>query len=227
MLDLFLANFRYLGIIIFLVLTGCGLPIPEEIPIILAGVLSSQGQLVTEWAFAACLVGALLGDSIMYAIGYHFGHGLLAEHPKFGKFLGAQREEYFEQAIQRHSFKVMLLARFMVGVRGPVYLAAGVVRMPFRRFILNDLICATLVVGTFFYLSFSYGEEITGLLRDAEMTLTLILLAVVGVAFLWWMRRRRQRMLDEALRERALHQETEPAETPAKDEQQADSLPPR
>ena len=227
MLDLFLENGGYLGIILFLVLTGCGLPIPEEVPIVLAGVLSSQGQLLPEWAFAACLVGALLGDSIMYAIGYHFGHGLLAEHPKFGKFLGAQREEYFEQAIQRHSFKVMLLARFMVGVRGPVYLAAGVVRMPFRRFILNNLICATLVVGTFFSLSFFFGEEITKLLRDAEMTFTLILLAVVGVAFLWWMRRRRQRMLDEALRKRSLEQETEPAETPVKDEQQADSLPPR
>jgi len=226
-LDLFLENGGYLGIILFLVLTGCGLPIPEEVPIVLAGVLSSQGQLLPEWAFAACLVGALLGDSIMYAIGYHFGHGLLAEHPKFGKFLGAQREEYFEQAIQRHSFKVMLLARFMVGVRGPVYLAAGVVRMPFRRFILNNLICATLVVGTFFSLSFFFGEEITKLLRDAEMTFTLILLAVVGVAFLWWMRRRRQRMLDEALRKRSLEQETEPAETPVKDEQQADSLPPR
>jgi Flp pilus assembly protein TadB len=58
------------------------------------------------------------------------------------------------------------------------------------------------------------------------MTFTLILLAVVGVAFLWWMRRRRQRMLDEALRKRSLDQETKPAETPAQDEQQADSLPP-
>ncbi len=111
----------------------------------------------------------------------------------------------------------------MVGESAPVYQAAGVERMPFRRIILNDLICATLVVGTFFYLSFSYGEEITQLLRDAEMTLTLIVLAVVGVAFLWWMRRRRQRMLDKALRERSIDQ----AETPAKDEQQADSLPPR
>ena len=107
--------------------------------------------------------------------------------------------------------------------------------MPFRRFILNDLICATLVVGTFFGLSFFFGKEITQLLRDAEMTFTLVFLAVVGVAFLWWMRRRRQRMLDEALRERALHQKTEPAETPAnkpaetpaKDEQQAYCLPPR
>lgn len=211
-----LENGGYLGIIVFLVLTGCGLPIPEEVPIVLAGVFSSQGELVPEWAFAACLIGALLGDSVMYTIGYHFGHGLLAAYPKFGKFLGAQREEYFEQAIQRHSFKVMLLARFMVGVRGPVYLAAGVVRLPFRRFILNDLLCATLVVGTFFGLSYLYGENITKLVLNAEKKLTLILLAVAGVAFLWWMRRRRQRLLDEALRERA--QNPEVSDPAAEDE---------
>jgi membrane protein DedA with SNARE-associated domain len=139
----------------------------------------------------------------MYAIGYHFGHGLVAKHPKFGKFVGAQREEYFEQAIQRHSFKVMLLARFMVGVRGPVYLAAGVVRMPFRRFILCDLICATLVVGTFFALSYAYGQEIYRLVRRVEWNITLIALLVAGVAFLWWMRRRRQQKVDEAMRARA------------------------
>ena len=93
----------------------------------------------------------------------------------------------------------MLLARFMVGIRGPVYLAAGVVRMPFRRFFLWDLVCATLVVGTFFGLSYTYGEQITDLIRDAEMKLTLIVLAVIGVGLLWWMRRRRQAMLDRAI----------------------------
>ena len=198
-MEFLLEHGGYLGIITFLVLTGCGLPIPEEVPIVLAGIFSAQGRLDPELAFASCLFGALLGDSVMYAIGYHFGHGLVAAHPKFGKFVGAQREEYFEQAIQRHGFKVMLLARFLVGVRGPVYLAAGVVRMPFRRFIFWDLICATLVVGTFFGLSYAYGEQITNLLRDAEMKLTLIVLAIIGFAFLWWMRRRRQQMLDDAL----------------------------
>lgn len=209
MSEFLLENGGYLGIIIFLVLTGCGMPIPEEVPIILAGVFSSQAKLVPEWAFAACLIGALLGDSVMYAIGYHFGHGFLLRYPKFAKFLGAQREEYFEQAIQRHSFKVMLLARFMVGVRGPVYLAAGVVRMPFRRFIMYDLICATLVVGTFFALSYAYGQEIYRLVRRVEWSITLVVLLVLGVAFLWWMRRRRQKRLDEALRARTQEEESE------------------
>ncbi len=209
MADFLVIGGGYFGIILFLMLTGCGLPIPEEVPIVLAGILSAQGKLQPEWAFAACLVGALIGDSIMYAIGYHFGHGLLARHPKIGKFIGAQREEQFEQSILRHGFKVMLLARFMVGVRGPVYLAAGVVRMPFRRFLLWDAVCATLVVGTFFGLSYAYGEKITGLIRDAELQLTLVLLAILGIATLWWLRRRRQQTLDEALVKRVSDSEEE------------------
>ena len=188
----------YLGIVVFLVLTGCGLPIPEEVPIVVAGVVSSQGELIPELAFLACLVGALLGDSAMYAIGYHFGHSLLLKHPRFAKFVGAQREEYFEKAILKHSFKVLLLSRFMVGIRGPVYLAAGVVRMPFRHFILCDLVCATLVVGLFFGLSFYYGAEITEFLSDAEKTVTLLALVALGVGFLMW-NRRRQRMLQDTL----------------------------
>ena len=204
-MDFLLLNGSYFGIILFLVLTGCGLPIPEEVPIILAGVLSSQGKMEVELAYAACLFGALLGDSVMYAIGYHFGHGLLAEHPKLGKFVGADREEQFENAILRHGFKVMLLSRFMVGVRGPVYLAAGTVRMSYRKFVFWDLICATLVVSTFFGLSYFYGEHITQLVRDAEVTFTLIVFLAGLIAVWWWMRRRRHHALDEAIDRHAEH----------------------
>ncbi len=195
----FLFQYGYIGIILFLVLTGCGMPIPEEVAIVFAGWGSSQGHLEPRLAIASCLFGALLGDSIMYAIGYHFGHSLMSEHPKLGKFVGAEREEYFERAILRHGFKVMLLARFMIGVRGPVYLAAGVVRMPYRRFILWDLICASIVVGTFFALSYAYGNQITDLIRNAELTLTLVVAAVAVFAGIWMVRRRRRRLLDEAV----------------------------
>lgn len=197
MLDFLSIPGSYLGIILFLVLTGCGLPIPEEVPLVLAGVLSAKGRLIPEWAFMACLFGALVGDSLMYAIGYHFGHNLLREHPKFAHFLRADREAQFEQAISRHGFKVMLLSRFMVGVRGPVYIAAGVIRMPFRAFLLYDLVCATLVVGTFFGLSYAYGEQIARLLRDAELTFTLVVLVLIALIALWMFRRHRRQQLME------------------------------
>lgn len=225
-----LEHVTYTRIIIFLVLTGCGMPIPEEVPIIAAGVASAQGLLTPLWAFLACVVGALLGDTVMYSIGYYFGHNLMKRHPRIGKYLGAQREEYFEKAIQKHSLKVLLLARFMVGVRGPVYLAAGVVRMSYIRFIVCDLLCASLVVGTFFSLSYYYGQDIYEFVRDAEKTFTLLALLALGVAYLWWSRRR-QKQLDEELTQEPpedwpdFHHEEEPQEARQPEEPTASESP--
>lgn len=199
MLDYVTHPGSYLGIFAFLVLTGCGMPIPEEVALVLAGVLSGQGKLEPQLAFATCLAGALVGDAVMYSIGYHFGHNLLVKHPKFSRFIGADREVEFEQALMRHGFKVLLLSRFLVGVRGPVYLASGVVRMPFRKFLLWDLISATLVVGLFFGVSYYYGESIATWLREAERTFTLLVLAVVGVVVLWILRRNRRRIIESVL----------------------------
>lgn len=168
----------YLGIFVFLVLTGCGIPIPEEVAIVLAGVLSAEGNLHWELALAACLSGAVVGDCVMYAIGYHWGHNLLGAHPRFAKLVHFEREERFEQAVERHAFKVLLFSRFLVGVRGPVYVAAGVVRMPFRRFLLYDLVCATLVVVFFFGLSYAYGNDVARWIHKAEWTATIFVLLV-------------------------------------------------
>jgi|SRR6185295_2373789 len=183
----------YLGIIIVLILTGCGLPIPEEVPIIAAGVASSVNKDLDPWiTFASCLIGALAGDCVMYSIGYHFGHNLIKEHPRFASLLHAEREAMIEDKIRRHGFKIFFLSRFMVGVRAPVYLAAGVLRMPFKRFLLTDLVCATSVVGLFFGLSYAYGKPIAEWIKTGEWLLTiLVALAVVGVLGFLWLKRRK------------------------------------
>jgi membrane protein DedA with SNARE-associated domain len=63
----------YLGIILILILGGLGLPIPEEAPIILAAVLSKNGQLHWPLALASCLAGVLLGDLVVYFLGFFYG----------------------------------------------------------------------------------------------------------------------------------------------------------
>lgn len=169
----------YLGIVVFLVLTGCGMPIPEEVAIVVAGVLSAQKHLQPWLALAACLVGAVLGDCVMYAIGYRWGHSLLSYHPRLAKLLGAERERRFEQAIEQHALKVMLFSRFLVGIRGPVYLATGVVRLPFRLFLMYDVICTTIVVGLFFGLSYLFGDEVAHWIRKSELTVTVVVLLAI------------------------------------------------
>ncbi|MEA1952471.1 MAG: DedA family protein, partial [Planctomycetota bacterium] len=167
MTEFFLTHGSYLGIIAILILTGTGMPISEEVPVIAAGLLSANGQLDPWLAFFACLVGALGGDCVMYWIGRHFGRNVVREHPWWAHFVKPEREAQLERTLQDHDWKVFFFARFLVGIRSPVYLAAGVLRVPFRRFIMIDLVCATAVIGTFFGLSFYFGETIVKWIRNA------------------------------------------------------------
>ena len=179
----------YVAIVLVLVLTGSGLPIPEEVPIIAAGILSANGTLDPLAAFLCCLCGAIVGDCVMYWIGYHFGRGVLRDHRWWARFVTPQREAQIEVKFRRHGLKVFFLARFLVGLRSPVYLTAGILRVSFKRFFLIDLICATSVVGTFFGLTYLFGQHITNWIRNAEVLLTVVVVIVVtGIGFCLWRR---------------------------------------
>jgi membrane protein DedA with SNARE-associated domain len=178
----------YFGIVLFLALCGCGIPIPEEVPLVLAGVLSSQGTLDPWMAFTSCLIGALLGDSVMYMLGRYFGHTWLTKHPSLSRFIDTDKEEKFEHAVRRHGFKVLVLTRFLVGVRGPVYFAAGAAKVPYLRFLLWDLIGATVVVAVIFGLGYRFGNGIAKIIGDAEEVATAVVvlgLMSVGIYFLY------------------------------------------
>jgi membrane protein DedA with SNARE-associated domain len=191
----------YLGIIVFLTLTGIGLPIPEEVPIVAAGVASKAGALKWYYALPACLVGALLGDSLMYAIGRFFGARVLKAHPWWSGFLTAEREKTIEDLLKKHGIKAFFVARFLVGLRSPFYLTAGILRVKYRWFLLADFICATVVIGGFFGLAYLFGDRISGLIQSAErgLTMAVIALALVALAVIAFFsfRKRRIRMLDQ------------------------------
>jgi membrane-associated protein len=189
----------YLGIVLFLTLTGLGLPVPEEVPIVAAGVASRAGAIQWYYALPACLIGAILGDSLMYAIGRFFGARILKEHPWWSGFLTPERERTIESLIERHGIKAFFVARFLVGLRSPFYLTAGILRVKYRWFLFADLICASVVIGGFFGLSYSFGDRITGLIRSAEAGLTLaaVSCAVLAVVAFFWFRKRRMRLLDQ------------------------------
>jgi membrane protein DedA with SNARE-associated domain len=185
----------YAGIILFLMLTGAGLPIPEEVPIVFAGYMSSGSEPFLNFyaAFAACLTGALLGDLLIYSIGRYLGTGFLRRHPHLSHLLHEEREKQMEAWIHRHGLKVFFVARFMVGIRAPIYLAAGMLRVPFRRFLLVDAFAATIVVGLVFWLSYTFGPTIGGLVRQSQLAVTgvgVVVAAVLLVGYLLYRRRR-------------------------------------
>ncbi|MCA9102481.1 MAG: DedA family protein [Planctomycetales bacterium] len=186
----------YLVVMVVLIITGTGLPIPEEVPIAAAGVLCYHERMDVPLALLSLLVGALLGDCIMYAIGYHFGRSVVREHRWFARFLTPQREARIEHMLQVHGVKVFFLARFLVGLRSPVFLTSGILRVPFRKFILVDTLCASIVIGVFFGLSYTFAPHIKMAwqwIRGFEYTLTALVIVTVAGGIYWYLRKRRLR----------------------------------
>ncbi|MCG8587267.1 MAG: DedA family protein [Pirellulales bacterium] len=182
-----LQQYPYLWIIGFLVLTGCGLPIPEEVPIVYAGFKSAvPGELTWYYALLACFVGALLGDSVMYWIGYHFGRGVLRDHPWYTGFLTPEREKQIETTIEKHGLKAFFLARFMVGVRGPMYITAGILRVPYRRFLIADAISASVVITLFFSLAYFFGSRVSEWITRGTQYITGFVLVLIVVGIIAW-----------------------------------------
>lgn len=174
-----------------MILTGLGAPFPEEVFIILGGIQAANGNLETLPTFGALLSGGLLGDCIMYGMGFHFGRGLLNKGGLFSRFITPERERHVEELMAKHGLKVLLFARFLVGVRSPVYITTGILRVNFRRFVLFDTVCATLVIGAFFSLSYFFADQIKGWwekLHGAETVLTVIVISVIvlGCGIYFW-----------------------------------------
>ncbi|MDX1964823.1 MAG: VTT domain-containing protein [Pirellulales bacterium] len=186
-MDELLHQYGYFGIIFFLVLTGFGLPIPEEVALIAAGIMAAKGYLDIWLAMGACLIGCLLGDSIMYLIGYRLGGRMLRPGSFWRNYLTPEREKSLEHLIHRHGVKVFFVSRFLVGVRSPVYLTAGILRYPYRKFFITDLFCASLVILLFTGLSYFFGEWAVRMVQQAEYGLTILVgVGLVGATIFGW-----------------------------------------
>ena len=168
----------YVGIALILVLGGLGLPIPEEAPIILAAVLTRNGQMSGPVAIATCLVGVLLGDFVVYFLGFFYGEKVLSL-PLTRRLLTRQREAQIKGYFHRHGFKILVSGRFVPGFRTAAYLTAGILKLPPLKLLLTDLVAASLSTSLMFGLGWLFAHRIQKGIRDVQQWLTL--LAALGV----------------------------------------------
>ena len=176
---------------------------PEEFPIIAAGVASSgaNAQLNPWIALGSCLIGALLGDSLLYTIGYHFGHNLVKAHPRLARLLHAEREAKMEKLINQHGLKVLFLARFMVGDSGGGlsehwHPADLVQEVPAVRRVLRDGSGELFLFG----LSYLFGENVKTWIRDGQKSVYRVSssgVVLVGL-LIFFIRRKRAREVGRA-----------------------------
>ncbi len=163
----------YVGIALILVLGGLGLPIPEEAPIILAAVLTRNGQMSGPVAMATCLGGVLLGDFVVYFLGFFYGEKVLSL-PLTRRLLTRQREAQIKGYFHRHGFKILVSGRFVPGFRTAAYLTAGILKLPALKLLLTDLVAASLSTSLMFGLGLLFADQIQKGIREVQQWITLL-----------------------------------------------------
>jgi membrane protein DedA with SNARE-associated domain len=182
-----------------LFVAGLGVPIPEELPILSAGVLAHEG-LARWWiALPVCIAGVIAGDAVLYWVGYHWGERIL-DWWIVRLVLSPEREERLKVAYRRHGVKIVFTARHVMGVRAAAFLTAGISRIPFWRFLACDAAAALVSVPLAFGAAFLFTDQIEQVVRDVhrvERWLVLLLLAGGAAWIAWVVFRRARHEVDE------------------------------
>ncbi|MBU2509729.1 DedA family protein [bacterium] len=182
----------YGAILLILFACGLGLPIPEDITLFAAGFLAFKGRISLSGAIVVGLCGVLIGDTFIYWIGRKFGLKVLS-WPVFRKVFTPKRIKKAEEKIRGKARIICFTARFAPGLRAPIYLTSGILRIPFPVFFMMDAFAAMISVPVWVCLAYFLGEKIEKIFEIAKTAkqgiIILILILIVGVIFVSLRRR--------------------------------------
>jgi len=191
-----------------LVLCGFGLPLPEDIILVTGGLLAWRASPLEEVTLAGMMGdrslltmiafgmgGILAGDSIIYLAGRKLGHRV-AEFGPLRRIITPQKLMEAEKLLRRRGNLVVVVARFLPGLRAPTYFTVGHAKLPYWEFLLFDGAAALVSAPLWVCLGFFFGSNIAEALRTAgrfgNWILAGVLVVVAVVALRWWRRRRRE-----------------------------------
>lgn len=110
--------------------------VPSETSVILAGVIAGTGDLVLVLVILFAGAGAVLGDNVSYWIGRTAGPWVVE---RFFKGERRKRIDWAEKQIEERGPYLIVVGRFIPGGRTAITLAAGLLRMSWRKFIAYDV----------------------------------------------------------------------------------------
>lgn len=194
LLDLF-TGYGYFAVFIVLLVCGFGVPIPEDITLVAGGIISGLGYTDVHVMFAVGMAGVLVGDGLMFLAGRVYGDRVLRFKP-IAKVMTPERFAAVQEKFARYGNWVLFVARFLPGLRSPIFLTAGLTRrIPYWRFLLMDGFAALISVPVWVYLGYFGARNHEWLMQmvhrgQAGILIAIALLAVVLGGFYWRHKRR-------------------------------------
>ena len=177
----------YPGVFLLMALEGFGIPIPSEITMPFSGFLASfagGNKFNLEVAIAVGAAGEIAGGVIAYWLGYLGGRPALVRYGHL--VLLSERElEKAEVWFRRYGDWVVLVTKLLPAIRSFIALPAGVVRMPFWRFLLYSAVGSLawcIVLALIGHVLGQHWESVSTGLRKYDVVIVVVVVALLAFA---------------------------------------------
>ncbi|MFI9831278.1 DedA family protein [Streptomyces sp. NPDC051913] len=201
----------YLLVGLVIGLESLGIPLPGEIILVSAALLASQHGDINPFVLGACAsAGAVIGDSIGYAIGRKGGRPLLAWlGKKFPRHFSEGHIATAERSFEKWGMWAVFFGRFVALLRifaGPL---AGVLHMPYWKFLIANVLGGIVWAGGTTAVIYYVGVVAEDWLKRFSW-LGLVLAVLIGLTSMLVLKRKARKATAEK-------QAAEPEVVPAAD----------
>lgn len=181
----------YPGVFIVMMLGAMAIPVGTEIILPGAGALVATGHLSSVWLLGIiATLGETAGCAVLYAVGYFGGRPFIQRYAPARIQHELLRVDAF---YARFGKWTVLLCRFIPLLRGVSSLPAGISRMNLFEFILFTLLGSTVWCFALAYAGLTLGNNLDTIAPHIhQITLVLVAVLVIAVAFFVWQRVKRK-----------------------------------
>ena len=151
--------------------------LPGDSLIFASGTFAAIGQMNFPLLLLILIVAAILGDTINYEIGKHFGKKIL--NNKKIKLVKEENLEKADNLIKKYGGAAVFIARFMPIIRTIVPFVVGMGKLQYRKFIKYNALGAVTWVTLFLTIGYLFGN-----IPAVKSHFTLILLAIIFLSLL-------------------------------------------
>lgn len=189
----FFTDYGYMAVFGILILCGFGLPVPEDITLVSGGVIAGLDLANPHTMVIVGLAGVLIGDSTMFIAGRVFGYRIQRIRT-FRKILSPRRFSHIQRKFKQYGLSLLFIARFLPGLRSPIFLVAGMSRrIPYLTFLLIDGFAAIISVPVWIYLGYFFADNLDLLMqyvKDVQTMIYAALFLVFAVVLIIYLKKR-------------------------------------
>ncbi len=155
-----------------------GFFLPGDSLLFTAGVAAAAGLLNIWWLVLGAIVAAILGDSVGYAFGRRVGSKIFSRPDS--RFFKKKYLEQTKEFYSKHGKQAIILARFVPVVRTFTPILAGVGTMPYRQFVLYNIVGGVIWGGGLPILGYFFGQ----LIPNPDRYLLPVVVVIIIISFI-------------------------------------------